>query len=102
MNRHQLAQKISTKTYLRLSFSKRLLDLICDEIAKELRAEERVYLEKLGAFHPVSRPAKRYYDIRTKKIKIKPAHKDVTFRPGKYLLGQIATAKKKKNHHSKF
>ena len=94
MNHQQLAQRISHQLYLRLSLSKKTLDLICSEIAIELSAGERVYLRKLGAFHPVNRPAKRYYDIKTKKIKIKPAHKDVIFRPGKHLLRQIARAKK--------
>jgi nucleoid DNA-binding protein len=94
MNRHELAQKISDKLYLRLSLSKRTIDLISSEIAKELSTGERVYLRKLGAFHPINRPAKRYYDIKTKKIKIKPSHKDVIFRPGKYLLRQIAKPKK--------
>mgnify|MGYP001613909796 CR=1 FL=1 len=94
MNHHELAQKISDKLYLRLSLSKKILDLISSEIAKELSAGERVYLRELGAFHSVNRPAKRYYDIKTKKIKIKPAHKDVIFRPGKHLLRQIARAKK--------
>lgn len=92
MNHHELAQKISNELYLSLSLSKKTLDLICSEIAKELSAGERVYLRKLGAFHPVNRPARRYYDIKTKKIKIKPSHKDVIFRPAKHLLRQIARA----------
>jgi len=94
MNYQELTQKISAKFHLRLSFSKKLLDLISLEITQELRREKRVYLRALGVFHPIQRPARRYYDLRTKKIKIKPAHKDVTFQPGKYLLRQIASLKK--------
>jgi nucleoid DNA-binding protein len=94
MNRQQLAQKISDKFYLRLSVSQKVLDLICTEIGKELRAGERVYLKKLGAFHSITRNARRYYDPKTGKIKTKPAHKDIIFRPGKQLLRQISRAKK--------
>lgn len=95
MNRRELARRISDKLHLRLYISEKALDLICTEIAKELRAGRRVYLKKLGAFHPLNRPAKRYYDIKTKKTKTKPAHKDVIFRPGTYLLRQIARGKKR-------
>lgn len=94
MNYQELTQKISAKFHLRLSFSKKLLDLICSEITQELRREKRIYLRALGVFDPIQRPARRYYDLATKKIKIKPSHKDVIFRPGKHLLRQIASAKK--------
>ena len=86
MNYKELTQEISAKFHLRLSFSKKLLTLICDEITQELRTEKRVYLRGLGVFHPINRPARRYYDPRTKRIKIKPAYKDIVFRPAKTLL----------------
>lgn len=95
MNYHELTQKISTKFHLRHSFSKKLLDLICGEITQELYREKRVYLRPLGVFAPIQRPARRYYDLRTKKIRIKPSHKDIIFRPAKLLLRPIAKAKKK-------
>ena len=94
MNYQELTQKISAKFHLRRSFSKKLLDLISLEITQELRREKRVYLRALGVFHPIQRPARRYYDLRTKKIKIKPAHKDVVFLPGKYLLRQMSASKR--------
>ncbi|MBI4739570.1 HU family DNA-binding protein [Candidatus Woesearchaeota archaeon] len=94
MNYQDLTQKISAKFHLRRSFSKKLLDLISSEITQELRREKRVYLRALGVFHPIQRPARRYYDLKTKKIKIKPSHKDIVFRPGKHLLRQITRSKK--------
>ncbi|MBU4258013.1 MAG: HU family DNA-binding protein [Proteobacteria bacterium] len=93
MNRTDLAQKISTKTHIRKTFSKKLIDIICEEITKELERGKRVYLQKLGAFHRVTRQPRRYYDPRTKKIKIKPAHKDVIFRPSEKLIRRIAKIK---------
>ena len=89
MNRNDLAKRISSKLYLRLYVSKTVLDIICTEIAKELKKEERVYLNKLGAFHTIKRPARKYYDPRIRKIRIKPAHKDVVFRPSKQFLRNI-------------
>lgn len=89
MNYQDLTQKISAKFHLRRAFSKKLLDLICSEITQELHREKRVYLRALGVFIPIQRPSRRYYDLKTKKIKIKPSHKDIIFRPAKPLLKQI-------------
>jgi len=90
MNRNELAQKISSKLYLRLYVSKKVLDIICAETAKELRKEKRVYLDKLGSFRLIKRPARKYHDPRIGKMRIKPSYKDVVFQPSKNLLGQIA------------
>lgn len=95
MNRRELAQRISDKFYLRLSLSKEILDLICAEMGRELGKGERVYLRKLGSFHSITRRARRYYDIKSRKIKTRPAHKDVIFRPGRDLLRRIARGKRR-------
>jgi len=93
MNHNDLSKKISSKLYLRRSFSKRVLNLIYDEITQELQKGNRVYLRALGAFHSIERPARRYYDPKTKKIKTKPEHKDIKFNPAKNLLKKIKTKK---------
>ena len=90
MNRNDLARRISSKLYLRLYVSNKVIDIICTETAKELRKEERVYLDKLGSFRLIKRPARKYYDPRIGKMGIKPSYKDVVFQPSKHLLGQIA------------
>lgn len=89
MNYNDLVQKISFKCHLRPAFSKKILDQICDEITQELRTGKRIYLRPLGVIIPINRPARRYYDPRIKKIKIKPGHKDIIFRPAKSLLKKI-------------
>ncbi len=99
MNYQELTQKISSKFHLRLSFSKKLLDLICSEIIQELDREKRVYLRPLGVFHPIQRSARRYYDIKTKEIKIKPAHNDIIFRPAKPLLKKSPPSQNRKDHN---
>lgn len=95
MNHNDLSKKISSKLYLRRSFSKKVLNLIYDEITQELQKGNRVYLRALGAFHPIERPARRYYDPKTKEIKTKPSHKDIKFNPAKNLLKKIKTKKTK-------
>ena len=90
MNGNELSINLSKKLHLRKSFSQQIITMILDEISKELRNEGRVYLQKLGAFHTIKRPARRWYDPRSKKIKTKPARKDVIFYPSKILLRNIS------------
>ena len=89
MNHKELTRKLSSKFHLRLSFSEKLLNLIYTEITQELLKKERVYLRALGTFHSLHRPARRYYDINTKRIKTRPAYEYVLFRPAKQLLDKF-------------
>ena len=89
MNQNDLTQKLSKKLHFRKYFAKTIINTICDEITKELRDNKRFYLQKLGAFHPINRPARRWRDPKTGKVKIKSAHKDIIFRSSKILIKNI-------------
>lgn len=89
MNQNDLIQKLSKKLHLRKHFTKTIINTICDEITKELRGNKRFYLQKLGAFHPINRPARRWRDPKTGKVKTKPAYKDIIFRPSKIFFNHI-------------
>lgn len=91
MNYTGLIQKLSAKYHLRQSFSKKLLNTIIAEISQELITGQRVNLRQFGSFTPLTRPPRKYYDPKTKKVKTKPAHKTLTFRPSQQLLKQLVT-----------
>ena len=94
MNREDLAQSIARRFHLRRYIARDIVDHLCAEIAGELRSGERVYLERLGAFHAVTKKARRYRDPRTGRMRIRPAYRDVDFRPGRALLRQIARGRR--------
>lgn len=100
MNHKELTQKISSKFRFKLSFSEKLLNQIYTEITQELLRKKRVYLRALGTFNSLHRPARRYYDPKTKKIKTRPAYDDVIFRPAKQLLKKFVKLNQK--HEERF
>ena len=89
MNKSDLVKKIASNLYLRQSFVDKLIDQICIEIGNSLSKEERVYLQKLGAFNVVKRPARKRYNPITGKIDREPARADVTFHESKSLLRKL-------------
>lgn len=101
MNHKELSQKISSKFHLRLSLSEKLLNQIYTEITQELLRKKRVYLRELGTFNSIHRPARRYYNIKTKKIKTKPAYDDIIFRPAKQLLKKFVKLNQKREERFK-
>ncbi len=91
MNYHGLIQKLSIKYHLRQSFAKKLINSIIAEISQEFLAGKRVKLRQFGSFTPITRPPRNYYDPKAKKVKTKPTHKTLIFRPSPRLLKQLAT-----------
>lgn len=91
MNYRDLIQKLSSKYHLRQSFAKKLLNTIITKIIQELLAGQKINLRQFGSFAPITRPPRKYYDPKTKKLKTKPAHQDIIFRPSPQLLNQLAT-----------
>ena len=80
MNFNELARRISLKFPLTQLESKTILKFIIDEIATEVKNCNRVYFRGFGSFVKDLKPARRYRDPLTGKIKLSPEDLKMRFR----------------------
>ena len=85
MNLLSISTSIAEEFNLSKAESRRIVKHIISEISEDLSAGERVYFRGFGAFHRITRPEKKYRNIKTGKIETKPAYNDVRFNPSSQL-----------------
>ena len=85
MNFKKLSIRIAEEFNLTRAESGRIAKTIFNEISKDLTIGERAYFRNFGAFHKITRPAKKYRNIKTGQIETKPEYNTVEFRPSTHL-----------------
>ena len=86
MNFEKYAAELSHKFIRNHEESERILKFIFKRIAQDAAQGKRIYFRGFGSFKKVRRPARKYRNIKTKKIDVRPAFNDIEFTPSKKLI----------------
>ncbi len=95
MNFQQYAAELSNKFIRNQEESERIVKFIFKRIAQDVAEGKRIYFRGFGTFKKVRRPARKYRNLKTNKIEIRPAFNDIEFSPSKQLLSLLILRKKK-------
>jgi nucleoid DNA-binding protein len=80
MNFNEMARRLSLRFSLTHTEAKEILNYMLGEIVKEVKNCNRVYFRGFGSFKKELKPARRYRDPLTKKIKQSPEDLRLRFR----------------------
>lgn len=89
MNLKTYASALSHKFIRNYQESERIIKFLLDNISQDLTKDHRVYFRGFGGFKKILRPARKYRNLKTKKIETRPPKKDVQFLPSKELLKKL-------------
>ena len=91
-NYQKYAKELSWKFIRNHEESERILKFLFESISRDLAHGSRVYFRGFGRFKKVIRPPRKYRNFKTGEIEIRPAKKDIDFKPAKKLLSMLQTA----------
>lgn len=89
MNYQTYAKKIAHQFIRNEQESERILKFLFENISRDLAQGKRVFFRGFGGFRKVKRPPKKYRNMMTNKIEVRPAYQDAGFTPSKKLLHQL-------------
>ena len=83
------ARDISKRFLQNHEESERLLKFFFKMVSRDLAAGGRITFRGFGSFKRVKKKPRRYRNVQTGEIELRPAYKDVEFKPSKKLLDRI-------------
>lgn len=89
MNFQQYAAELSNTFIRNQEESERILKFIFKRIAQDVAEGKRIYFRGFGSFKKVRRPARKYRNLKTNKIEIRPAFSDIEFFPSKKIINSL-------------
>ncbi len=89
MNYQDYAQQLSHKFIRNHEESERILKFFFKKISEDLSRGKWVRFRGFGSFRKVIRPPRKFRNMITGKIEIRPAKKDIEFNPSKKLLKSL-------------
>ncbi len=89
MNFEKYAAELSRKYIRNHEESERILKFLFKNISRDLSQGKWVRFRGFGSFRKVIRPPRKFRNMITGKIEIRPAKKDIEFNPSKKLIKSL-------------
>lgn len=89
MEKTELAKRVASRMGLTQRVSKRLVFVVVDEVAKELKAGGTVRLAGLGSASVKDMPPRKFFDAVRRRYGEVPAHKALRWRVSKKIKDEL-------------
>ncbi len=89
MSYQKYASELSHKFIRNHEESERILKFLFRRIVEDVAHGRRVYFRGFGSFQKVKRPARKYRNIHTGRIEVRPKINDIEFSPSQKFLDRL-------------